>query len=79
MGEVVRFLGGVRDRDVQKLEHMTPLFGREAAPETKKGQFVGIINELARSWAARRPIPAQKVIDRNAEEYGEGAKSVSTR
>lgn len=48
--------GRQADGDSEHLEGDSALAEREAAPEPNQGQFVGVINELANQWAARRRL-----------------------
>ena len=45
-------LADYRRSDVEKIAQSQLLSGAERAPECKKGQFVGIFNDLARIWGA---------------------------
>ncbi len=39
-------------------------------PEVKKGEFVGIINDLARAWRLRRSIAAMNYLRARDDEDG---------
>ena len=56
--------------DVEHLRNGAALHRSEAAPEINQGQFVAVFNELARQWAARRNLAAQKPVRRHLKIIG---------
>lgn len=54
-----------RAANLKRAEKRVPVLLRDATPEVQPGEFVGIINELARQWASRRDPPANQPIQRH--------------
>jgi hypothetical protein len=64
MADVIPFRSTDRRHDLVTPEHFAEA---KAVPEGESGQFVEMINDLARQWAARRNLTAQKPVHRNGQ------------